>query len=105
MYNILFNIETFDYVINFLNFSEGDSCPYHTSEFALYSPITWAWHVGSIFQLAWFKKGRVFVLPPDGKGGWKEWDTPGAYVYGTGPTEMMDAVESAGLPPSYNPLA
>ena len=50
------------------------------------------------------KDGARFCVA-DGKGGWKEWDTPGAYVYGTGPTEMMDAVESVGLPPSYNPLA
>ncbi|MGV2390433.1 MAG UNVERIFIED_CONTAM: glutamine synthetase [Microcystis novacekii LVE1205-3] len=28
---------------------------------------------------------EAFVMQPDGKGGWKEWDTPGAYVYGTGP--------------------
>lgn len=28
---------------------------------------------------------EAFVLQPDGEGGWTEWDTPGAYVYGTGP--------------------
>ncbi len=26
-----------------------------------------------------------YVLEPDGDGGWKPWDTPGSYVYGTGP--------------------
>ncbi|MEZ5294329.1 MAG: glutamine synthetase family protein [Vicinamibacterales bacterium] len=35
---------------------------------------------------------EAFVLQPDGKGGWTEWDTPTAYVYGTGP-----AVDPAGL--------
>ena len=49
---------------------------------------------------------EAFVMQPDGKGGWTEWDTPGAYVYGTGPsvdpigllTEIMDTAESIGLP-------
>jgi glutamine synthetase len=35
---------------------------------------------------------EAFVMQPDGKGGWTEWDTPTAYVYGTGP-----AVDPAGL--------
>jgi glutamine synthetase len=35
---------------------------------------------------------EAFVLEPDGKGGWQEWSTPGAYVYGTGP-----AVDPVGL--------
>ncbi|MEL7235483.1 MAG: glutamine synthetase, partial [Chloroflexota bacterium] len=49
---------------------------------------------------------EAFVLQPDGNGGWEEWDTPGAYVYGTGPavdpiglfTEIMDTAEEIGLP-------
>jgi glutamine synthetase len=35
---------------------------------------------------------EAFVLQPDGKGGWTEWDTPTAFVYGTGP-----AVDPVGL--------
>ncbi len=35
---------------------------------------------------------EAFILQPDGNGGWTEWDTPGAYVYGTGP-----AVDPIGL--------
>ena len=49
---------------------------------------------------------EAFVLQPDGKGGWQAWDTPSAYVYGTGPaadpvglmTDIMDAADEAGLP-------
>ena len=35
---------------------------------------------------------EAYVMQPDGHGGWKAWDTPGAFVYGTGP-----AVDPAGL--------
>lgn len=49
---------------------------------------------------------EAFVLQPDGNGGWTEWDTPGAYVYGTGPAvdpiglfdELMEVAEQVGLP-------
>lgn len=49
---------------------------------------------------------EAFVLQPDGNGGWTEWDTPGAYVYGTGPAvdpiglfdEIMEVANSVGLP-------
>ena len=49
---------------------------------------------------------EAMVLQPDGNGGWTEWDTPGAYVYGTGPhvdpiglmEEIMDTALSVGLP-------
>ncbi len=49
---------------------------------------------------------EAFVLQPDGNGGWTEWDTPGAYVYGTGPDvdpiglidQIWDAADSCGLP-------
>ena len=49
---------------------------------------------------------EAFVLQPDGKGGWTEWDTPGAYVYGTGPDvdpiglmdEIWTTAEACGLP-------
>lgn len=49
---------------------------------------------------------EAMVLQPDGNGGWTEWDTPGAYVYGTGPavdpiglfTEIMNTAEEIGLP-------
>lgn len=49
---------------------------------------------------------EAMVLQPDGKGGWVEWDTPGAYVYGTGPhvdpiglmQEIMDTALAVGLP-------
>jgi len=27
---------------------------------------------------------EAYVLQPDGHGGWRAWDTPGAFVYGTG---------------------
>ncbi|MDX1520648.1 MAG: glutamine synthetase family protein [Anaerolineae bacterium] len=49
---------------------------------------------------------EAFVLQPDGRGGWTEWDTPGAYVYGTGPAvdpiglldEIMATADEAQLP-------
>ncbi len=49
---------------------------------------------------------EAFVMQPDGKGGWTEWDTPGAYVYGTGPAvdpsglldEIMSTADRCGLP-------
>jgi len=49
---------------------------------------------------------EAMVLQPDGNGGWTEWDTPGAYVYGTGMAvdpiglmdEIMDTAETMGLP-------
>lgn len=49
---------------------------------------------------------EAFVMQPDGHGGWTEWDTPGAYVYGTGPAvdpvglvdDLMRTAASCGLP-------
>lgn len=49
---------------------------------------------------------EAFVLQPDGRGGWTEWATPGAYVYGTGLAvdpaglfdEIMATAERAELP-------
>jgi glutamine synthetase len=49
---------------------------------------------------------EAFVLQADGGGGWTEWDTPSAYVYGTGSAvdpaglmdEIMTAAERSGLP-------
>lgn len=49
---------------------------------------------------------EAFVMQPDGKGGWAEWDTPGAYVYGTGPAvdpvglldDLMRTAEACKLP-------
>jgi glutamine synthetase len=49
---------------------------------------------------------EAFVLQPDGQGGWTEWHTPGAYVYGTGPAvdpvglldEIMDTADRCHLP-------
>lgn len=49
---------------------------------------------------------EAFVMQPDGKGGWTEWHTPGAYVYGTGPAvdptglldEIMTTADHCGLP-------
>jgi glutamine synthetase len=49
---------------------------------------------------------EAYILQPDGKGGWTEWDTPRAFVYGTGtavdPTGLMDDImwtaERVGLP-------
>ena len=35
---------------------------------------------------------EAFIMQPNGHGGWEEWDTPTAYVYGTGP-----AVDPAGI--------
>ncbi|MEM7802808.1 MAG: glutamine synthetase, partial [Chloroflexota bacterium] len=47
-----------------------------------------------------------FVLQPTGEGGYAEWDTPGAHVYGTGPfsdplglfDEIMETAHNIGLP-------
>ncbi|MDG2111318.1 MAG: glutamine synthetase family protein [Actinomycetota bacterium] len=33
---------------------------------------------------------EAYVIEPDGEGGWKPWDTPGSYVYGTG--RMVDPI-------------
>ncbi|MGE0811869.1 MAG: glutamine synthetase family protein [Vicinamibacterales bacterium] len=49
---------------------------------------------------------EAFVLQPDGKGGWTEWDTPTAFVYGTGPAvdpvglldDLMRTAEACRLP-------
>jgi glutamine synthetase len=49
---------------------------------------------------------EAFVMQPDGSGGWTEWNTPGAYVYGTGPAvdpvglldQIMFTAERCGLP-------
>jgi glutamine synthetase len=49
---------------------------------------------------------EAFVMQPNGQGGWTEWDTPGAYVYGTGPAvdpvglidEIMEVADRVGLP-------
>ena len=49
---------------------------------------------------------EAFVMQPDGKGGWTEWDTPTAYVYGTGPAvdpvglidDIMRTAAACGLP-------
>ncbi|MBV7328976.1 glutamine synthetase family protein [Chloroflexi bacterium TSY] len=49
---------------------------------------------------------EAFVLQPDGEGGWTEWDTPGAYVYGTGPDvdpiglmdEIWETADLVGFP-------
>jgi glutamine synthetase len=49
---------------------------------------------------------EAFVLEPDGKGSWREWSTPGAYVYGTGRSvdpvglidDLMCICETVGLP-------
>ncbi len=49
---------------------------------------------------------EAYVMQPDGHGGWKAWDTPSAFVYGTGPTvdpiglfdEIMQTAERCGLP-------
>jgi glutamine synthetase len=49
---------------------------------------------------------EAFVLEPDGKGGWREWSTPGAYVYGTGRSvdpiglldDLMRVADDVGLP-------
>jgi glutamine synthetase len=49
---------------------------------------------------------EAFVLEPDGNGSWREWTTPGAYVYGTGRSvdpvglidDLMRIAESVELP-------
>lgn len=49
---------------------------------------------------------EAYVLRPDGKGGWRDWDTPGAYVYGTGTAvdpvglfdDIMKTADRCGLP-------
>jgi len=49
---------------------------------------------------------EAYVMQPDGKGGWNPWDTPGAFVYGTGPgvdpagllDEIMLTAERCGFP-------
>jgi glutamine synthetase len=49
---------------------------------------------------------ECYVMQPDGRGGWTEWDTPGAYVYGTGPfvdpagllDDVMRTADRVGLP-------
>ncbi len=49
---------------------------------------------------------EAFVLQPNGSGGWEEWNTPGAYVYGTGPAvdpaglldDLMETADRCGLP-------
>ena len=49
---------------------------------------------------------EAFVMQPDGRGGWTEWDTPTAYVYGTGPAvdpvglldDLMRTAAACGLP-------
>jgi glutamine synthetase len=49
---------------------------------------------------------EAYVMQPDGNGGWKPWDTPGAYVYGTGHAvdpvglldEIMETAERCQLP-------
>jgi glutamine synthetase len=49
---------------------------------------------------------EAYVMQPDGNRGWKAWDTPGAYVYGTGSAvdpvglidEIMQTAERCGLP-------
>ena len=42
---------------------------------------------------------EAYVLQPDGKGGWEEWDTPGSHCYGTGPlvdpTGLLDDIMAA----------
>ena len=64
---------------------------------------------------AWTKLGyaakvgielEAYVMEPDGNGGWREWTTPSAYVYGTGRAvdpiglidEIMVTAERVGLP-------
>lgn len=52
---------------------------------------------------------EAYVLQPDGHGGWKAWDTPGAFVYGTGSAvdpaglfeEMMQTAGRCGLPVEF----
>jgi glutamine synthetase len=48
---------------------------------------------------------EAYILQPDGSGGWTEWHTPGAYVYGTGLAvdpiglfdEIMETADGCGL--------
>jgi len=49
---------------------------------------------------------EAYVMQPDGRGGWRAWDTPGAFVYGTGAAvdpvglfdEVMKEAQLCGLP-------
>ncbi|HUR34231.1 MAG TPA: glutamine synthetase family protein [Vicinamibacterales bacterium] len=49
---------------------------------------------------------EAYVLQPDGRGGWDAWDTPGAFVYGTGSSadpaglfdEIMETAAACGFP-------
>jgi glutamine synthetase len=49
---------------------------------------------------------EAYVFEPDGQGGWKPWDTPGAFVYGTGMAvdpvglldDIMETARASGLP-------
>jgi glutamine synthetase len=49
---------------------------------------------------------EAYVMQRDDRGGWTAWDTPGAFVYGTGPTvdpvglfdEIMETADRCGLP-------
>lgn len=49
---------------------------------------------------------EAYIMQPDGSGGWTEWHTPGAYVYGTGLAvdpiglfdEIMETADRCGLP-------
>jgi glutamine synthetase len=49
---------------------------------------------------------EAYVMQRDGHGGWQPWDTPGAFVYGTGPSvdpiglfdEIMETADRCGLP-------
>lgn len=49
---------------------------------------------------------EAYVMQPDGRGGWMPWDTPGAFVYGTGSAvdpvglfdDIMQTAEQCGLP-------
>jgi len=49
---------------------------------------------------------EAYIMAPDGNDGWKPWDTPGAYVYGTGTAvdpvglfqDIMRTAEECGLP-------
>jgi glutamine synthetase len=49
---------------------------------------------------------EAYVMQRSESGGWKPWDTPGAFVYGTGPTvdpvglfdEIMETADACGLP-------
>jgi glutamine synthetase len=49
---------------------------------------------------------EAYVMQPDGQGGWRAWDTPGAFVYGTGSSadpvglfdEIMETADRCKLP-------